>query len=222
MDGGSCDKTQEIAKSFGVKWAVKSDWEGFGIQRQRSLELASGDWVLWVDADERVSPELATAIVKVVQQHENSAFKVKRRSVFLGKQLHDYSYKLRLARREQVYFEPRPVHEKMSLRTKNGGRPQKLQGELIHLSYESVDRAIHTTLRYSRLGAELALKRVNHPTVLTAVIHGLSAFLKSYFLKGCFLDGGEGFIFARLKGFESYMRYIYARELLRKEKERPD
>ena len=123
LDSGSDDKTVEICKRYTDK-VFETDWPGYGIQKQRALEKASGDWVLAIDADERLTPELADEIRTVLDSNpEEVAFKTKWAVVVFGKQLNygrSARYVLRLFRREGARFSEDIVHEKVILPDRQG------------------------------------------------------------------------------------------------------
>ena len=129
VDSGSTDKTEAICRKFTDNFYVK-DWPGFGIQKQRSLELASREWVLSIDADERVTPELKSEIIDKITQNSNvGGYLIPRLSNYLGKDIYHAGwypdYTLRLVKRKEVYFTRDIVHEKMIV----DGRVQKYPAE---------------------------------------------------------------------------------------------
>jgi len=199
VDGGSTDRTPEIAREFGAKFFVE-DWKGFGAQKNSAIAKCSGDWVLSLDADEEVSTELAEEIRRMLQgQPEHQAWFLSRRNFFLGRWIRHGGYypdpKLRLFRRGSAQFEERAVHETIRLTVPAG----QLRGDLIHHAYPTLDAYIEHMNRYSALGATQAVARGKTSRSIFAflwnvVVVPIATFKYNYFLRLGFLDGREGLL----------------------------
>jgi glycosyltransferase involved in cell wall biosynthesis len=149
VDSGSTDRTVEIAQGFGAKVSQTSDWPGFGPQKNRALALATQPWVLSIDADERVTPELQAEIVQVIGAGQYQAFDIPRLSSFCGKPIRHSGwwpdYVLRLFKREAGRFTDVAVHE----RVETQAPVAKLKFWLLHDPYENLDALITKINRYS-------------------------------------------------------------------------
>jgi glycosyltransferase involved in cell wall biosynthesis len=199
VDGGSTDRTPEIAREFGAKFFVE-DWKGFGAQKNSAIAKCSGDWVLSLDADEEVSTELAEEIRRMLQgQPKHQAWFLSRRNFFLGRWIRHGGYypdpKLRLFRRGSAQFEERAVHETIRLTVPAG----QLRGDLIHHAYPTLDAYIEHMNRYSALGATQAVARGKTSRSIFAflwnvVVVPIATFKYNYFLRLGFLDGREGLL----------------------------
>jgi glycosyltransferase involved in cell wall biosynthesis len=199
VDCGSTDGTAEIARQFGAKFFVE-EWKGFGAQKNSAIAKCSSDWVLALDADEEVSPELASAIRALLQgQPAYEAYFLPRRNFFLGRWIRHGGYypdpKLRLFRRGTAQFETRAVHETI----RRNGPVGHLPGDLIHHAYPTLDAYIEHMNSYSSLGATQAVARGKTSRSIFAFfwnvwIVPIATFKYNYVLRLGFLDGREGFL----------------------------
>src|SRR6267154_246417 len=158
VDSGSTDATVSLAKEFGAKVFVEP-WKGFARQKNSALEKASCDWILSLDADEEVSPELAASIKALLTSGtpQFSGYTMNRRNLYFGKWIKRAGYypdpKLRLIKRGAAEFELRAVHEDMKMAVPTG----LLEGDLIHHAYPRLENFIEHANRYSSLGAEMTV-----------------------------------------------------------------
>jgi glycosyltransferase involved in cell wall biosynthesis len=209
VDSGSSDGTQELARRAGARVIETTDWPGFGPQKNRALAAAGGDWVFSIDADERVSPELAMAIRAAMDAEAGPAsYKVSRLSSFCGEWIrHGDWYPdevLRLFRRGSARFSDDLVHEQVLA----DGPVGRLGGELLHESQPSLESCLDKLNRYTS-GRALQLHRAGRSGGLSkAIAHGLWAFLRSYVFKRGFLDGRMGFVVAFSIAEGTYYRYL--------------
>jgi glycosyltransferase involved in cell wall biosynthesis len=222
VDSGSTDRTLEIARTLGAKVYTK-DWQGFGPQKQWALEQATGDWVLSLDADERVTPELQREILSLVTAKATpghpatpataggpAGYKIPRLTYVLGKPVrHGGWYPdhvLRLFKRNLGRFSEDLVHEKILVQ----GPVGILKSDLLHESYTSYEQIIEKFNVYSTLGAKkLALRNpIPRGGVGVALGRATFAFIKSYFLKRGFLDGGLGFVLAVTSAESAFYKYL--------------
>jgi glycosyltransferase involved in cell wall biosynthesis len=209
VDSGSTDGTREIAAAMGARVVRTDDWPGFGAQKNRALDLVQGRWVLSIDADERVSEELAARIQAVV--HGDSAadgYEFSRISRFCGQWMrHGDWYPdrvLRLFRREKGRFTDDLVHERLQVQ----GRVERLAGDLRHDTMPTLGDALDKMNRYST-GRALDKVAAGHSGGLGAALgHGLWAFVRCYLVKRGFLDGRLGFVLAVYQAEGTYYRYL--------------
>jgi glycosyltransferase involved in cell wall biosynthesis len=207
VDCGSTDRTVEIAKSFGAKTFVET-WKGYSAQKNSAIDKATGDWILSLDADEAVSPELLNEIGSALVEQGSAdlrnspgspmvvdAFSMPRQNLFLGKQIRHGGFwpdrKVRLFRTGKGRFSARSVHESVQVT----GRVASFHGPLVHHSYPTLADYIEHMNRYSSLGAEMvAAKGKVRFSVINIVLRPLATFLYNYFFRLGFLDGREGLL----------------------------
>jgi glycosyltransferase involved in cell wall biosynthesis len=207
LDSGSTDATCDIARQRGARVEISADWPGFGPQKNRALDLATGDWVLSLDADERVPPELAREIRRVMAQPDADGYRVARLSCFCGRWMRHSGwwpdYVVRLFRRDAGRFSDDAVHEHVDVR----GRVATLPGHLLHHPYASLEVFIDKINRYSTEAALKAHARGRRTTVLGPFGHGTWTFLRHYVLRRGFLDGWQGLVLAGMAATGSFYRY---------------
>lgn len=193
VDSGSTDRTVEIAKGLGAR-VVQQAWLGYGPQKRLAVEQASNDWVLCVDADERVSPELRGSIEKALSQPDLRAYEMARCNRFMGRWLrHGEGYPdwiLRLFDRRVANWSEDPVHEKVLTQVEVG----RLDGDLLHESAETLHAYLEKQNRYTSLQAELLYRDGVRPSLFKLVFSPLARFLKFYLLRRGFLDGVPGLV----------------------------
>lgn len=208
VDNGSSDATVEIARAAGAVVRVTDDWPGFGPQKQRALDLATGDFVLSIDADERIPPALAAEIRAAIARGDRDGWRINRRSSFLGRfLLHGGWYPdriLRLARREAARFTPDRVHERLEVTGAFGD----LGEDMIHHSYRTIDEVLDKGRRYALASAAERRARGKRGGLGAAILRGAWAFLRHYLLKRGFLDGAHGFVAAASKAQETFWRWL--------------
>jgi glycosyltransferase involved in cell wall biosynthesis len=209
VDSGSTDGTVEIARSAGARVSVTNDWPGFGVQKGRALALANGDWVLSIDADERITPELAASIRKALADDAGEAgHELSRLSNFCGQWMrHGDWYPdrvLRLFKRGAGRFSNDRVHERLIVE----GRIGRLAGELLHHSMPTLEGALDKMNRYSSGRAADKVAAGGRGGLGAALTHGCWAFARCYILHRGFLDGRLGFVLAVYVAENTYYRYL--------------
>lgn len=208
VDSGSKDETINICRQYTQHIFSYTDWQGFGVQKNRALSHATGDWILSIDADEQISVALRSEIQHAITQSTYSAWIIPRLSRYCGRWIyHSWGkdYVLRLFRRHCAQFSNDLVHEKVIIQQ---GLTGKLLAPLLHFSFNSVEEVLQKINVYSTASAQMQFQRQKKSSLTRAVIHGLWAFLRSYILKRGFLDGREGFILAVSNAEGTYYRYI--------------
>jgi len=208
VDNMSQDGTREFASDLGAKVIEADRWLGFGPQKQLALESASGQWILSIDADERVSPRLQAEILAAVRANGNLSFKIERENYFLGKHMRFGGWAndrvLRLAKRGHCRFSSDLVHE--SLICEHPART--LAGTLTHLSYRSVGDVFNKQIQYARLGAQKITESGQRKK--SPALSALWTFIRLYFFQLGFLDGWRGTLAAAAKSYETFWRYTLA------------
>jgi len=206
VDSGSADHTVEIAQASGARVVAKA-WLGFGAQKNFAVSVAAHDWVLCLDADERVSPELAPSIQSAMQAPRLAAFALARRNRFLGRWLsHGEGYpdwNVRLFDRRRARWSDDPVHERVVV----DGPVARLPGDLLHESAESLDAYLAKQNRYTSLQAEALFAAGRRASVIQLWLSPLVRFCKFYVFRAGFLDGAAGLIHIAIGCFASFSKH---------------
>jgi glycosyltransferase involved in cell wall biosynthesis len=206
MDSGSSDGTQALCRKLGAR-VIETDWSGYGAQKNRAITAATRDWVLCLDADERVSPELAASIRAALAAPQASGYRMRRCNRFLGRDLrHGEGYpdwSLRLFDRRRGRWSEDPVHEKVVI----DGGVLTLVGDLYHDSAESLSQYIAKQDRYSTLAAEAAFAQGRKTSAAQLALSPLVRFVKFYVLRLGFLDGVPGLIHIAIGSFASFLKH---------------
>ena len=210
VDGESTDKTVALAREFTDRVWVRS-WPGFAAQKNFALEQATGDWVLALDADERVTPELHARIARILaddaaRQPVADGYALPRKNVFWGRWVRHGGlypdYQLRLFRRRLGRFLADAVHESVQVE----GRVERLGEALLHHSYRSLEDFVQRSNRYSTLAAGEWLRHGKRAGLADLIFRPLGRFLSMYIVQRGFLDGWRGFVLAVL-----YADYVFLR-----------
>jgi glycosyltransferase involved in cell wall biosynthesis len=204
VDTNSADRTLEIAQKYGATIAQPSDWPGFGPQKNRALDLATGDWVLSLDADERLTPALRSEIVTAVHHSAQiNCFAIPRLSWYCGRFIRHSGwspdYVDRLFKRGTARFSDDLVHERLI----PNGAVAKLENPMLHYSFMNYSQVLQKLDRYSTASAEQAFAQGKTSSPLKAVLHGVWAFIRTYIIRAGFLDA-----LAISNGQGTYYRYI--------------
>lgn len=206
VDSGSNDGTQALAERHGAR-VIQQDWLGFGPQKQFAVEQASHDWVLCLDADERVTPQLQASIENALKNPSTAAFRFPRKNRFLGRYLkHGEGYpdwSLRLFDRRQARWSDDAVHEKVETQSRIG----ELPGDLLHDSAESLAAYLAKQNRYTTLAADMAFAAGKRAGFARIVFSPLLRFLKFYFVRQGFRDGLPGLVHIAIGCFNSFVKY---------------
>jgi glycosyltransferase involved in cell wall biosynthesis len=205
VDSGSSDTTVEVARHHGAR-VVETHWRGFGPQKQFAVDQASHDWVLCIDADERVSGRLKDSIAAVLPAPTFSAYRFARCNRFMGRYLrHGEGYpdwSLRLFDRRHAHWSDAAVHERVVTNTPIG----TLAGDLYHESAESLESYLEKQNRYSTLAADRALAAGKQATAIHLLLSPLLRFVKFYFLRAGFLDGVPGLVHILIGCYASFAK----------------
>ena len=209
VDSGSTDNTESIARNYTDNFFVDNEWPGFGIQRQRTQKYIKSDYVLWLDADEQVSPELKASIQKVMASpNPNALYKVNRLSSAFGQFIKHSGWTpdwlVRFYAVKLTKYNDALVHEKV-IEPKNT-KTIKLNGLLHHHTYDSLHHYINKTTNYIKLWAD-EREGKKKSSLTTALVHAFASFLKMYIFRLGFLDGRRGFILAWLTMHSTFVKY---------------
>jgi len=213
VDSGSTDKTCEIAEAAGAR-IIRNDWPGFARQKQFAAEQARHEWIFSLDADERVSPELADSIAalkKLSDEQRADAYRIARRSFYLGRWIKGGGWypdrQLRLYRKARGRWADRHIHE--SVRMDEDARVENLAGDILH--YSMRDSAQHNRMigeRYAPLGALQMFEEGRRTSRLRIATAAPIGFIRSFVLKGGFRDGLAGLTIARFAGHHDFLKHL--------------
>jgi glycosyltransferase involved in cell wall biosynthesis len=215
VDAESTDRTVEIARRFTPRVVVRP-WPGFAVQKAFALGLATQPWVLSLDADEQVTPELRAEISSVLERDGPlDGYHVPRRNFFLGRWIRHGTWypdhQLRLFRRDRATFPAVNVHESASV----DGRLGHLRGALLHRSYEGIADFVDRANRYSTLAARDLASRGARPSAAAMILDPLGRFASMYLWHRGFLDGRRGLVLAVLYSYYVFLRAAKAWALAR-------
>lgn len=208
LDAGSQDETCAIAREYTDNVSVNTDWQGFGVQRQRAEALASHEWILMVDADERITPALQKSIQEAVQGGP-AVFSLGRLSWCFGRFIrHSGWYPdwvARLYPKGQASYNAALVHEKLVV--PDGLAVKRLSGDLLHYTYRDLRHYLEKSAHYAQAWSEQRATQGKTATLASGFTHGLACFVKMYLLKAGFKDGKQGFLLALLSAHSTFNKY---------------
>jgi len=216
VDGGSIDKTVDIARSMGAKVHLRP-WEGYGAAKNFALSQCTGAWVLWLDADERATDSLAGEIQSIVGKEVGgfSGYEVARRAYFLNRWIRHCGwypgYVLRLFKREAGRFTEDRVHERLEVKGKVG----RLRSDLLHYTDPNLQHYFEKFNRYTSLGAEELVEKGKHFGIAKLIFRPIWVFVRMYLIRRGFLDGIPGFILCVLSAGYVFTKYAKLWELSR-------
>jgi len=217
LDSFSTDKTVEIANSKGAQ-VSRRPFDNYSAQRRAALELLQYEWVLMLDADERLTPSLQEEIRTVL--HENpghDAFSIRRETFFKGGRVRCWSggSVVRLFRKcKGNYATDKLVHEKLLV----SGSVGRLRSPILHLTFRSFSQYLPKLQSYSLLSAREAFQKGHRASWISFLVYPPARFLKSYLLAGGILDGIPGVLIAGLSAYSSYLKYALLWEMQTEQK----
>jgi len=208
VDSYSTDNTPKIAKKLGAK-VVNINFDGYGNLRNSAIENCSHEWILSIDSDERCTHEVKNEILEIINDPQNDIYKIPRKNYFMGTWIKFSGWypnfrQPQLFKKGKMYYDTKPVHE--GYISNSGKSIGVLKNYIWQIPFKNFDEVIHKANKYSSLG----VNKIGHKKggVLIAFLHGLWSFLKHYFFKLGFLDGGAGFVIA-FGNFEgTFYRYL--------------
>ena len=208
VDSGSTDDTVATAQRFTTRIEVR-EWAGYGTQKNHAAGLASNDWILSIDADERVAPPLAAEIRELMARGPEAAgYKISRVSYYLGRWIRSTDwypdYHVRLYDRRAAQWSEHQVHE--SIRC--GGRVERLRGELLHYPYRDVSEHLSKIDRYTTLVARQWAADGRRSSPWQAIVYPRLAFLRNFILRGGFRDGHTGLMVSMLNSYYVLLKYV--------------
>jgi glycosyltransferase involved in cell wall biosynthesis len=216
VDSDSEDDTVAIARRFTDRVVVR-EWPGYIAQKNYAASIATHDWILSLDADERVTPELAAEIQqRVATPSREAAFRIPRVTWHLGRWIRSTDwypdFQLRLYDRRAAEWTGRHVHEAVAVR----GAVGELRGELQHYAYRDIADHLETIDRYTTLAARQMHEAGRRAGIVDLAVHPPLAFLRNYIARGGFRDGATGFIISRMNAYYVFLKFAKLWELQRK------
>lgn len=213
VDNGSTDHTLSICKEYGAR-VFQEEWKGYSGQKNSAIEKAGNEWVLNLDADERVSPELRQEMQKCLEENQDvDGYWIPRKNFFLGRWIRYCGWypdlNLRLFRRSRGRFGERAVHERVEVQ----GKTLTLTQPLIHETYRSLSDFFQRMDRYSSLAAGEMLREGRKFRSIDPVFRPPFTFLQMYVLRAGFLEGYLGMVLSVLYSYYTFAKYIKLREL---------
>jgi glycosyltransferase involved in cell wall biosynthesis len=208
LDGGSTDRTVEVARANGARVETSPDWNGFGRQKNRALDLATKTWVLSLDADEELTSELVAEIRATLRGPTYDCYAVPRLSEFCGRFLRHSGwypdYVARLFKRGTARFSGDLVHERLI----PNGPIGRLRHPLLHRGYRGPSDTLQKIDRYSSAWSEQAFASGRRAGFAAAPLHAVAAFVKAYIIRLGFLDGAPGLAVAISGAEVAYYKYL--------------
>ncbi len=216
VDSISNDDTVKVAKKY-TNRTFQRKWTNFADQKKYANSLASYPWILSLDADERLSPELREEIIQIKKEEPDcSGFSMPRRVFYLGKWIRHSGWypdrKIRLFHKDKARWEGEYVHENLVIE----GKIQKLSGSIYHFTYRNISEHLDRINKFSDLGAQKLYVQRKKCRLYHLVFLPFFRFTKSYFLRAGFLDGFAGFVISALNGYSIFIRYAKLREIWKK------
>jgi glycosyltransferase involved in cell wall biosynthesis len=218
VDSGSTDNTIDMCREYTDR-ILMTDWPGPGAQRNRAIDMATGDWILALDADEWVTPELKAEIQAVIREPgDKVAFEMPRLSSYCSRYMRHCGWWpdriTRLFKRGSARFNAELIHDHMIVDGKTG----RLSNHLMHESFEDLINVLGKVNRYSTDSAHVMFSHGKKSSLLTAIAHGLWSFVYTYIIRAGFFDGREGFMLAVSNAEGTYYKYLKLMYLERSEK----
>jgi glycosyltransferase involved in cell wall biosynthesis len=213
IDSHSTDDTVEIARRYTPRVEVR-DWAGYGPQKNYAADRASNDWILSIDADERITPELAREIRDLMRHGPAvQGYRMPRVTFYLGRWIRSTDwypdFHLRLYDRRAARWSERRVHESVVAK----GQVRKLRGEMLHYPYRDMSDHLTKIDRYTTLAAEQWAAEGRRATAFQAFIYPHLAFLRNYILRRGFRDGRTGLVVSLLNSYYVFLKYAKLLEM---------
>jgi len=206
VDSRSTDRTVEIARAAGARVIVQ-DWPGYIQQKNFAAAQASHDWILSVDADERVTPALADEIRRVLEQPAHAAYQVPRLTWHLGRWIRGTDwypdYQTRLYDRRAAQWAGRYVHESVAVTGSTG----RLRADLQHFAYRDIADHLETIDRYTTYAAQQMREDGRRTSTWQLLLHPPAAFLRNYIAKGGFRLGTVGLIVSTMNAYYVFLKF---------------
>nr|WP_182288584.1 glycosyltransferase family 2 protein [Vibrio spartinae] len=210
LDSGSTDETAQVARQFTDKFFSNTDWPGFGPQRRLAQSYVESDYVLWLDADERITPELRRSIQDAVKTNQpNTIYQISRLSWVFGRFIRHCGWYpdkvLRLYPTRLTQYNDALVHEKVEVTSSM--HVKTLSGDAIHYTYDNMHHYLVKSAGYAKAWAEQRQQRGKKSSLSQGLMHALGCFVKMYVIKAGFLDGKQGLLLSLLSAHSTFVKY---------------
>jgi glycosyltransferase involved in cell wall biosynthesis len=214
VDSGSTDQTADLCRNFGAKFVMEK-WRGYGGQKNFANALATGDWILSLDADEALSPKLQAEIIVTLARPAADIYAVNRLTHFCGKWTRHCGWypdpKIRLWKNGAAKWDTAPVHEGLDLPA--GAAVKHLAGDLWHYTCDNLVESVAVANRYSTLGAQALAARGHSASLAKVGLAPAWSFFQHYVLRRGFLDGYHGWLISAMAAFSTFLKYAKLREI---------
>lgn len=208
VDTDSTDNTVKICKSYHCK-VLQTEWKGFGSTKKYAVDGASNDWIFSIDADEEVTDSLRKKILEILKVPSNKAYKIKRNSFYLGKQIKyagwDKDYPLRLFNRKFGNFNDKLVHESVEIDEK----PAAINEPILHYTYPTLKSHYKKLIRYGELDARKKIEKKGSSSISKALLAGIIKFVKMYIFQKGFMDSKIGLVLCLNSAIGVYIKYMF-------------
>lgn len=214
VDSGSRDGTVAVAKSFGAK-TITEHWRGYSGQKQFAVDQCMHDWVLILDADERIPEETAVMIKGELAERDPAiqAYSFRRKNYLHGRWVKNCGWWpdriVRLVNKKRGCFDGRPVHE----RWLTNGRVRALDAVIEHISFRNYSEIVAKMENYSNLASKELFQNNARINAVTPIFHGLWMFIRTFFLELGILEGFDGFVISIMNAGGSFLKYAKAKEM---------
>jgi glycosyltransferase involved in cell wall biosynthesis len=214
VDSGSTDRTCEIAERRGAR-LISHSWQGYARQKNFAAEQAENDWVLSLDADEALTPELRREIeaLRLINADEVAGYSMPRRAYYCGQWIHHSGWypdrKIRLYNRRRAHWVGEYVHESVQAE----GQVGELQADLLHYTCDTIEQHRNSVDRYTTLAAQEARAQGKKGALTAMILLPPWKFLETYIFRAGFLDGAAGLTIARMAAYYVYLKYSKLRHL---------
>ncbi len=219
IDSGSSDKTEEICKKHKVNF-IHQDFLGYTNQKNFAIDQAKYDYILSLDADESLSDELTTEILKIKSNWLFDGYEMNRLTNYCGQWVHHTGWypdrKIRLFKRDKARWKGGALHEKMTMN--DGASLTRINGNLLHYSYYTIDDHLKQIEKFTKIASKELHEKGYKPGKLKVVFSGPVRFIRDFFVKRGFLDGYTGFRIALISSFATYLKYARVKELVEQDK----
>ncbi len=216
-DSGSTDRTADICKKFNAR-VVHHPFKGHIEQKNFALSQCTNDYVLSLDADEALSPELKKSILNIKESWIKDGYSFNRLTNYCGKWIKHCGWypdeKLRLFKKNKGQWAGTNPHDQFIMN--EGGKTEKLSGDLLHYSYYSIKEHLDQVNRFTEIGSESAFKQGKRSNLALILIKPCIRFIRDYIFHLGFLDGYYGFVICKISSHATFIKYVKLYELMKK------
>ncbi len=218
VDSGSTDDTVLICKKYNGR-VIETDWQGYGVNKNKGIDAAKYDWILSLDADEAIDAELQQSLLQLVLTNEEEVFDIRFKNFFCNKWIRfgewGFDWHIRLFNRKKIHWNNVAVHENLVF--PEGVKVTKLKGNILHYTVQSMEEYEAKTDQYARMNANKYAAAGKKTNFFKQYFSPLFAFIQHYIFRLGFLDGAAGFIIARTTARYTFLKYGYLKALIDKE-----